>query len=141
MLVIGKVCPIVLREKDNAIEILAFTHPTLYRQLVKGTIETNEEPEIAAVRELAEESGLTATNSPLYLGQSETLPDGNHWYFYLCEVEQQIPDQWSFYTEDDGGLWFQFFWHNLETPLDESWHHLFHEVMSFIRPLILAHYK
>lgn len=134
---VGKACPIVLRKKEGITEILAFMHPSLGRQLVKGTIEENEPPADAAIRELAEESGLIASDLPLYLGQSTKLPDANHWYFYTCKVEKQIPDEWSFYTEDDGGLLFRFFWHNLEREPDGSWHPLFHEVLSFIRPLIL----
>jgi len=134
-----KACPIVLRRTTDEIQILAFQHPKLDRQLVKGTIEPNEQPSNAAIRELAEESGLIAKDSPLYLGESVALPDGNHWYFYCCEVLGEIPEEWTFHTEDEGGLLFRFFWHTLDAELDESWHPLFHDVFSVVRPLILQH--
>jgi len=137
---VGKACPIVLRSNNDVIEILAFEHPTLDRQLVKGTIEIGELPGDAAIRELAEESGLAASTAPLYLGQSENFADGNHWYFYICDVGAPMPDNWAFYTEDEGGLLFRFFWHKLASEVDESWHPLYHEVLSFIRPLILKQY-
>jgi len=134
---VDKACPIVLRKNLDEIEILAFKHPTLFRQLVKGTIEKNELPINAAVRELAEESGLVTSGLPAYLGQSDDLPDADRWYFYMCRIEGTIPNQWSFFTEDDGGLVFDFFWHKLDNMPDEKWHFLFHDVLSFVRPLIL----
>ena len=49
-----KAWPIVLREKDGAIEVLAFQHPQAGKQFVKGTIELDEDPVAAAARELRE---------------------------------------------------------------------------------------
>ncbi len=134
----NKACPVVTRVTDGRIEILAFKHPTAGRQVVKGTIEPGERPSDAAVRELAEESGLVATDSPVLLTQANNLPVGDTWFFYECDVKNPIPDTFSFFTQDEGGLWFRFFWHDLNSELDDKWHPLFHDMLSIIRPLIMA---
>ncbi len=73
----NKVCPLVVRERNGDFEILAFQHPCLDYQLVKGTIELNEKPENAAVRELYEESGLRVAGKPQFLA----CTDGNPPFF------------------------------------------------------------
>ena len=135
-----KACPVVTRVTDGLIEILAFQHPNAGQQLVKGTIERGEQPSDAAVRELAEESGLVATGSPFFLTQVNNLPVGDTWFFYDCEVKDSIPEDFSFFTQDEGGLWFRFFWHDVNRELNEKWHPLFHDVMAIVRPLIMARY-
>ena len=56
-----KVCSVVLSSARRP-KILLFRHPLAGVQLVKGTIEKGEAPCRAALRELAEESGIsTAT--------------------------------------------------------------------------------
>jgi 8-oxo-dGTP pyrophosphatase MutT (NUDIX family) len=52
-----KVCPIVFRDVSMR-QILAFEHPRAGVQLVKGYIEPGETVRAAALRELAEESGI-----------------------------------------------------------------------------------
>ncbi|MFT3757807.1 NUDIX domain-containing protein [Thauera sp.] len=52
-----KSCPVLLR-RDGEVGILAFQHPIAGFQIVKGSIEEGESPEEAAIRELAEESGV-----------------------------------------------------------------------------------
>ena len=49
-----KACPVVLQGS----KLLVFRHPSAGIQLVKGTIESGEGPEAAALRELREESGI-----------------------------------------------------------------------------------
>ena len=51
----NKVCPVVFRRVDSVVEVLAFEHPVAGYQLVKGTVESGESIETAALRELAEE--------------------------------------------------------------------------------------
>jgi|TARA_R100000027_G_scaffold36772_1_gene27027 8-oxo-dGTP pyrophosphatase MutT (NUDIX family) len=54
-----KACPVVLRNRENQLEILAFRHSLAGIQLVKGTIEPNESSLAASQRELFEEAGRT----------------------------------------------------------------------------------
>jgi 8-oxo-dGTP pyrophosphatase MutT (NUDIX family) len=53
-----KACPVVVRIIDGMEHLLVFNHPLAGYQRVKGTIELGERPSHAAVRELAEESGI-----------------------------------------------------------------------------------
>lgn len=57
---VDKVCPVVLRQGNEGTEILVFRHPLAGVQLVKGTREAGESIAQAALRELAEESGITS---------------------------------------------------------------------------------
>ena len=55
---VEKVCPVILRQQGTNWQILAFRHPKAGTQLIKGTVEEDERPEAAVLRELAEESGI-----------------------------------------------------------------------------------
>ena len=52
MTLIEKVVPVIFRNINQRTEILVFKHPIAGIQIVKGTVETNEELEEAALREL-----------------------------------------------------------------------------------------
>lgn len=134
----NKVCPLVVRERNGDFEILAFQHPCLDYQLVKGTIELNEKPENAAVRELYEESGLRVAGKPQFLACTDELPDANVWYFYLCRVTHDPQENWNHLALDDGGHTFSFFWHRISENLNDSWHPLFHRVFSYVKPNLLS---
>lgn len=58
MTLIEKVVPVIFRNINQTTEILVFKHPIAGIQIVKGTVEVNEELETAALRELYEESGI-----------------------------------------------------------------------------------
>ncbi len=60
MSTVDKVCPVVFRDASMQ-QILAFEHPKAGVQLVKGGIEPGESVRAAALRELAEESGIAET--------------------------------------------------------------------------------
>jgi 8-oxo-dGTP pyrophosphatase MutT (NUDIX family) len=92
---------------------------------VKGTIEPGENPREAAIRELAEESGIS---------EAEIVSDPGLWKsgyqnqirsFHLCKVNQETPDEWVYHTTDDSGHDFKFFWHPLTKPADSQWHAVF----------------
>lgn len=83
-----KACPVVIRGQ-GAIEILAFEHPLAGLQLVKGTIESGESSRAAALRELREESGLSASNVSADLGIWTSGYENQIWAFHLCEVDHQ----------------------------------------------------
>ena len=56
----NRACPIVLRNKNDQLELLAFKHPKGEIQLAKGNIKKGEQLESACIRELEEESGIQA---------------------------------------------------------------------------------
>lgn len=129
---VTKVAPIVLRRNEK-LEILAFRHPRAGSQLVKGTWEDGESGEEAALRELAEESGIENAVAVKPLGQMPFRRIRQHWHFYLCRVPNQLPESWTFYTEDGGGHLFDFFWHELNKPPGRGWHDDFKRALSFVR--------
>ncbi len=129
---VQKVVPIVIRRRDS-LELLAFRHPLAGSQLVKGTLEDDEEPECAALRELAEESGIRDATVGSALGRLIYPESGQEWHFFLCRVSCPLADEWSFFTQDGGGHLFQFFWQDLETAPDSSWHQDFQRALSFVR--------
>lgn len=132
----NKVCPVLLRFKNDEKQILAFHHPLAGTQLVKGTIEPDEAAETAVLRELFEESGINSAAIIRNLGIWNSGYEGQIWAIYLCKAEDDLPDSWTHYTQDDGGQDFAFFWHSLETnPSD--WHPLFRDALQWIKSKIL----
>ena len=131
-LTIHKACPVIIR---GGREILAFVHPLAGKQIIKGTVEVGESPVAAALRELAEESGIANCLSAKLIGKSAAVASGQLWHFVLCETEL-LPDMWSFFTEDDGGHDFQFFWHPLDCELDAEWHPAFVRAIACIQQLL-----
>jgi len=71
MSTIDKVCPVVFRDASMR-QILAFEHPRRGVQLVKGGLEPGESVRAAALRELAEESGIADTGVVADLGTWES---------------------------------------------------------------------
>lgn len=133
-----KACPIVLRAGPLGWQVLAFKHPLAGCQFVKGTIEEGEMPKDAALRELREESGLSASiATPLHA--SNDLPGADAWHFFLCNVDGPLPDIWAFDTKDDGGRRFHFFWHSKHASLSPAWHPLYHQIWAEIVPRLPAH--
>ena len=127
----------VIRRRQK-LEVLAFRHPLAGIQLLKGTLEDGERPEMGALRELAEESGVEDATVVRPLGQLAFPGIGQHWRFYLCRVARPMPDEWIFFTDDDGGHLFALFWHDLDTPPDSSWHQDFQCALSFLRDQLTA---
>ncbi|WP_434921224.1 NUDIX hydrolase [Bradyrhizobium sp. HKCCYLS3077] len=133
-----KACPIVIRERDNTLEILAFRHPLAGCQLVKGTIEPGETSQQAAVRELFEESGITGRAlrdvASLRMNDPPQI-----WHLVLCATPS-LPDGWRHRTSDGGGLDFVFFWTGLQEAsgrsprtADETWHPNYLSALDFLR--------
>jgi 8-oxo-dGTP pyrophosphatase MutT (NUDIX family) len=130
---IPKAVPVVLRKKNERTEVLLFEHPLAGTQLVKGTVEPGESVSEAAARELTEESGLLAAGSSFELGTWERCPLGQVWHFREVQVEQDLPDTWSHFTKDGGGLTFRFFWHPLDAPAPVNCHPVFVAALAFLR--------
>ena len=86
---VDKVVPVVIRRRDK-LEVLAFRHPQVGTQLVKGSLEAGEEPEDAALGELAEESGIEDAVVVRPLGQLAYTEIAQHWHFFLCRVTRPL---------------------------------------------------
>ncbi|HHF0560460.1 TPA: NUDIX domain-containing protein [Vibrio antiquarius] len=133
-----KVCPVVLRKSGSALELLLFEHPLANVQLVKGTLElTDCSVESAALRELKEESGISNVANTKYLGSWESGFQNQHWHFVLCEIAQDLPNSWRFYTQDDGGHEFSFFWHKLGENPTFKCHKLFSNAIKQVEMLCI----
>jgi len=124
-----KAIPVVLRQRGD-IEILAFVHPGAGRQIVKGSIGEGETAEAAALRELAEEAGVTGARTSGRYGSQEI--EGETWHFVRV-APPDLPENWVFRTEDDGGHIFRFFWHPLSQGTDGNWHPKFRQALDFVR--------
>lgn len=112
-----------------------FTHPLAGKQLVKGTIEPGETPAQAAVRELAEEAGVTASGEGVTLGSDHSIDEGQVWHFVLLACDG-LPDRWTHQTEDDGGHLFACSWHALADPMGPDWHSIFPRAMARVKELL-----
>jgi 8-oxo-dGTP pyrophosphatase MutT (NUDIX family) len=128
-----KAVPVVLRQLGNGLEVLVFEHPQAGTQIVKGTVELDESIEQAAVRELAEESGITGAICVRDLGIWEQCPAGQVWHFREMTVPCALPDAWSQFSQDGGGHVFSFSWHPLAEPAPVTCHQVFVDALNFIR--------
>ena len=130
---IRKVVPIILRKFDSQNEILVFRHPLAGIQIVKGTVEEDETLEVAALRELKEESGINDAFIDKYFGIHCPMQKGPNWHVFLCKATQSLPEYWQHFCADDGGLVFSFFWHSLNESPNYEWHSIFQELLQFIQ--------
>jgi ADP-ribose pyrophosphatase YjhB (NUDIX family) len=80
-----KACPVVVRQKQGRLEILAFRHPIAGCQLVKGSTEAGEDAGRAALRELCEESGICDAGINSFLGTIQVEPD-QEWHLFVCST-------------------------------------------------------
>ena len=130
----NKACAVVLRSNAGGIEVLAFNHPQAGLQLVKGTIEPGETPELAAVRELHEEAGLVTITTGRHLGVWNSGFQDQVWSFIECHPTSPLPEAWVHHALDDGGKLFRFFWHPLWAPANpKEWHGVFQDALRFIQ--------
>ena len=128
----NKACPVVLRLKNNQLELLAFKHPTEGNQLVKGNIKKGEHLDNACIRELKEESGIDA-QVVRQLGIWEPDFKNQVWGICLMHYEDILPDTWNFETHDDGGHIFSFFWQPLNSPLNDNWNQVYTDAFHYIK--------
>jgi 8-oxo-dGTP pyrophosphatase MutT (NUDIX family) len=119
-------------------EVLAFRHLLAGLQLVKGTIEADESPRDAALRELQEESGIPDATLGTDLGIWNSGYQGQIWSFHRCHVERRLPNEWVHRAEDDGRHDFKFFWHPLAAEASTEWPVVFQRAVAHIRGLGLA---
>ncbi len=135
----SKVVPIVLRHHGDRVEVLVFEHPQAGTQLVKGTVEAGESVAAAAVRELAEESGLANAVYRRDLGVWDEGPPDQVWHFCEMAIARALPDAWDHVTADDGGHRFAFWWHPLAEAPPPSCHALFVDALAYLRARVSSH--
>lgn len=126
-----KACAVVLSSTLRP-RILLFRHPLAGVQVVKGTIENSETPGEAALRELTEESGITGATIIDDLGCWDSGHLGQVWSFQLCQVQTQLPEQWSHQTLDDHGHLFEFFWASFDQLPHADCHPVFQRALVFL---------
>ncbi|MFJ4396715.1 NUDIX domain-containing protein [Pseudomonas sp. NPDC089396] len=134
----NKACPVILSPTSPP-KLLLFRHPLAGVQLVKGSIEPDETPREAALRELAEESGIRDATVTDDLGCWNADHSGQIWSYQLCRVERTLPDRWSFQTLDDHGHLFAFFWASLEHLPYGDCHPVFQRALKFLCEALKAH--
>lgn len=134
-MIIHKVCPVIIRKNNSRNEILVFRHPKGDIQIVKGTVEPNENLESAALRELREESSIKNVASVEFKGSWKTNFENQTWHFYLCNVDENLPEKWTFFANDDGGLDFNFFWFDLDKQPNDEWHPIFQDALNYIKTI------
>ena len=127
-----KACPVVLRLKNNKLELLVFEHPKADIQLVKGGINMGEPLESACIRELEEESGIQA-QVVKQLGAWKPDFKNQVWGFCLMHYEGILPDTWAFETKDDDGHIFNFFWQPLNGTLNDNWNEVSKNAFQYIK--------
>ncbi len=99
-------------------------------------------PAVAAVRELAEESGIGGAQVVADLGLWDAGFNNQIWSFQLCEVKGPLPERWAFATEDDGGHVFEFFWQPLHEALPLPCHPVFQAALVQVREQLRdVHFK
>jgi 8-oxo-dGTP pyrophosphatase MutT (NUDIX family) len=94
-IVIEKVTAFVTRTTGEGFELLLLEHPYAGIQIPAGTVE-DETPQAAALREVAEETGIDSATIDSYLGRDEvSLPDGQRMIAAPTKVYAR-PDVTSF---------------------------------------------
>lgn len=132
MALVEKVCVVVIGDREGVPHLLVFRHPLAGIQIVKGGIEPAEDAGAAAVRELAEEAGITNALAVADLGASRDVAAGEVWHFIAVDTDP-LPDEWVFHCADDGGHDFTFFWHRLDADATREWHPVFVAALDYIR--------
>lgn len=127
----NKVCPVVF-SSSLPTRLLLFRHPLAGTQLVKGTIENGEPPGEAALRELAEESGINDALIEADLGCWRADHRDQIWSFHLCRAGRDLPERWTHQTLDDHGHVFEFFWASLEDLPYADCHPVFQRALKFL---------
>ena len=142
MRVLQKAVACVVRRRSARAELLAFQHPTAGVQLPKGGIEPHEAPATAVLRELLEESGISAAVVRAKVaelshfiggGSDETGDITEHvWHVFWLEPTDQLPSVWEHQAEgsaEESGLTFSYRWLPLESA-KATLHPRFHSTID-----------
>lgn len=129
----------MIRKKIDSLELLVFSHPFAGWQLVKGTIEPGENPQMAALRELEEESGITSLKIQKFIANfdytikvmanEKGTDEVQRWHLYLLQDHELIlKDSWEHQasgSKEEEGLIFKFFWIQLNGNYSSEFHPVF----------------
>lgn len=120
-----KVLAYIFRNNSGVKELLVFNHrayPEVSPQVPAGTVEVGESPELAILREVYEESGLTLQKPSFYIGEydyyREDINEYQSRHVYAFEVDG-LADKWEHIVsdgEEDKGMVFDYFW----LPVEEA---------------------
>ena len=132
----AKAAPVLFRNVSACREILVFEHPIAGVQLIKGTVEPGESPGAAAIRELAEEAGITNANWVSELGVWESGHEQQIWHFHEVHTSVALPETWRHHANDDGGHLFRMFWHEFPSQLGPSWHPVHARALTYLQGLV-----
>lgn len=134
------------------VEILVFEHPLAGWQIAKGTVEEGEDVAEAALRELAEESGVTEASIVGKIGTLESVTGGGPngtgplekhvWHLFHVEAAPLVESRagWTHMAEgspEERGLAFRFFWLDTDAALDSFhpfWGEVFVSVRNYLKP-------
>ncbi len=121
--IVHKAAACVVRSAPHGPELLVFQHPVAGVQIPKGSVEPGERPEDAALRELAEESGITIARVVRQVGRhvfevgagpAEVGPPELHlWHTFVLVADEALRDRWVHQvtgSEVEAGLSFEYFW-------------------------------
>lgn len=132
-----KVVACLIRPGLDGVELLVFRHPNGTIQIPKGTLEKGESPEVAVLRELEEESGISAATLGLRVDLDRVAPRGpagaapsedQVWHVFTLRPAAEVPDSWQHRARgspEEEGLVFSCRWLRLsgaKEELDELYH-------------------
>ena len=119
-----KVLAYVTRRRDGRVELLVFDHkdiPAAGVQVPAGTVEDGESTVAAAVRELAEESGLLDLSPRAVIDQyvwiNPETGNRHHRHVYQFDAPPGLADEWSHQPtggDEETKMIFEFFWLPIE---------------------------
>ena len=135
-----KACPCVVVDR----QILAFKHPFAGLQIPKGSVEIDESIQAAILRELHEESGISAAVLGEKVGEFECVIEAGsynftkrqeqRWHLYLVIPAKPLPKRWThaaFGSEAEDGLLFEYFWQPL-TKAPAGFDPVYHRVIEMV---------
>lgn len=144
--VVRKAVACVVRDVAGASELLVFDHPTAGTQIPKGTMEPGEDVAAAALRELAEESGVRDAVVHGLLGvwtrtagagpREQGAPERHDWHVVLVRPRIALGDRWDHIatgSPEEEGLVFRFRWVRVDDALPARLHPLFGAVAEILR--------
>ena len=129
---------VIKRGVEGGSELLVFDHPEAGTQIPKGRVDPGESHREAAIRELAEESGLNLEPTRfiaafryefLHPYTGETVQEDG--YVWLFEASTEMPESWTHEPEEEA-LPFSFRWISLDERTADHVHPHFAKVIELL---------